>query len=444
MNSGGGDRCEGVRYEQTVRGGSSGGDRGGGSGGNGNRRRRAVATNRRRIGRERRWAAKAARGEVEAAAEAAEEGAAAAGQGGAALALRDAIAAGYTPGSQGYAVAARQWLERAAAGVNSAELAANDEVAASRWTTARDGQSAAAAADAELAALCALTLLLARRAREASEVSTSSTSGHASTSAEETSAAHWAAGASSSPHSQSVVVAAAAARSALTGGVDASAFRARPGVRRAATLRTALRCVEHAAAAAIAAAADVAPPSCPRIVYPSTPNPAAIAAEGGRDTGENVSGAVTTVLTLLAVLGEEFCLLREHARWRVAGGGEGGGGGNRGECGRAPPPPLPPHLEAVVLASAGGGDRGNTGRGCAEGDEALLERMEECHVMLLHALHSFRKLVGRQGGQQPRPPADDPDAIPLLPTPTPLIVPGTDALLAPTFAAFLHPRFPFR
>ena len=51
---------------------------------------------------------------------------------------------------------------------------------------------------------------------------------------------------------------------------------------------------------------------------------------GAFAAGESVSDAVTTVLTLLAVLGEEFCLLREHARWRAAGGGATGiGGGAR-------------------------------------------------------------------------------------------------------------------
>ena len=140
-------------------------------------------------------------------------------------------------------------------------------------------------------------------------------------------------------------------------------------------------------------------------------------------------------LATMAVLGEEFCLLREHARWRAAGGGTGD---DHGIASHLPaPPPLPPALEAVVR----GGDANGANGASSEGAEALLERMEECHVLLLHGLHALRRHVshrhswvsssGRNVGGETIGGVS-------------MITPGARALLSPTLGAFLHPRFPFR
>jgi hypothetical protein len=121
---------------------------------------------------------------------------------------------------------------------------------------------------------------------------------------------------------------------AAVGTGDAAAFRARPGVRRAATLRAALRCVHYAADAAVAAATAPAPAPAPP---PGNQSEATSATGGGGGGGgcgggwgmggasdadalttvgaKRVSNALTTVLRLLAVLGQEFCLLRQHLSW---------------------------------------------------------------------------------------------------------------------------------
>ena len=127
-------------------------------------------------------------------------------------------------------------------------------------------------------------------------------------------------------------------------------------------------------------------------------------------------------------MGEEFCLLREHARrgtlWTAdgdegGGGGEGGAGGETGAQNPPPPPPLPPDLEALVSAA----------RRSPAGAEAMLVRMEECHVLLSHALRRLRRLCAAWG--------DGGGAALALP-------PGAASLMSPTLAAFAHPRFPFR
>jgi hypothetical protein len=174
----------------------------------------------------------------------------------------------------------------------------------------------------------------------------------------------------------------------LVGGDGAVAFRRRPVTARAATLRAALRVVEHASAAAFRIGTAVT----------------------GMDSqlkgwSASVVGAVTTsAVTVLAVLGQEFCLLREHARWR-ASGHAGGDVLLHDDDAPSPPPPLTPELE-TALARAVSGNASTTGgvtedqtEGPAAADsDFLLERMEECHVLLLHALNALRRHVSSASG----------------------------------------------
>ena len=240
------------------------------------------------------------------------------------------------------------------------------------------------------------------------------------------------------------------------GANDAAAFRARSGVRRAATLRACLRSLEHARAGSV------------RALERELASLASSA--GAREASERSSpvaeaAAFATAQTavfasLLAVLGEEFCLSREHARWR-ARRGETDVGADAGAP--RPPPPLPPALAAFVgedegsnAASAPEPSRDRAGAdaappppstaGSSDGERAtnaaerLLERAEECHVLLTHALRASRRLASaatvrvRLDDGRERSRSVDAAVVP----------PGAEALLSETFAAFLRPRYPFR
>ena len=222
------------------------------------------------------------------------------------------------------------------------------------------------AADAELGAFAALTVFIARRWRDT----------EASMSAAEDSSSSDDFTVSSNTLSKATTE----ALSRLVGGADVSAFRHRSGARRAATLHAALRVVEHASVAVRhgrarrGAEEDAAGES--REIYGDTPA---------------INDVTTHVLTLLAVLGQEFCLVREHARWRAANGLD--------DDEAPPPPPLTPELEAVLAAAAANANEGSTTDQSTDGSDAdiLLERMEECHVLLLHALNALRRHVsGRE------------------------------------------------
>ena len=247
---------------------------------------------------------------------------------------------------------------------------------------------------------------------------------------------------------------------------DASAFRARSGVRRAVTLRAVLRSLEHARAASahIAAANLVAGELSGALSAASN------------DAKDFVAATVSVATSLLAVLGEEFCLLREHARWRARRqGGESATEANepfRENENVAPPPPLPPALAAFVGEDVGpsadrrveenataatadasaaetqsDGTPSSFGENAMDAAERLLTRMEECHVLLTFALRALRRVASAstvrvlsndvvsgygQTGTAPR----HRDVV--------FVAPGSDALLSETLAAFLRPRYPFR
>ena len=112
-------------------------------------------------------------------------------------------------------------------------------------------------------------------------------------------------------------------------------------------------------------------------------------------------GAVTTsAVTVLAVLGQEFCLLAN-----TPGGGERRGGDVLHDDDDAPPPAsaADPELEAALARAAanasttGGVAEDRAGPSTADSD-FLLERMEECHVLLLHALNALRRHVSSASG----------------------------------------------
>ena len=222
----------------------------------------------------------------------------------------------------------------------------------------------------------------------------------------------------------------------VSSAAGAVAFRRRSGAARAATLRATLRVVEHASAAALRVRT----------------------ASGTEDTelddwSASVVGAVTTnAVTVFAVLGQEFCLLREHARWRASGAG--GDVLHDDDDAPSPPPPLTPELETALARAAANASttavvaEDRAGPTAADSD-FLLERMEECHVLLLHALNALRRHVSSTSGGDHRSESRDPaeagtsggvtrGALPFV------VAPGVAALISPTTAAFLHPRFPFR
>ena len=145
-------------------------------------------------------------------------------------------------------------------------------------------------------------------------------------------------------------------------------------------------------------------------------------------------------------------MLREHARWRASGAG--GDVLHDDDDAPSPPPPLTPELEtalarAAANASTTGGVAEDRAGPTAADSDFLLERMEECHVLLLHALNALRRHVSSTSGGDHRSESRDPaeagtsggvtrGALPFV------VAPGVAALISPTTAAFLHPRFPFR
>jgi hypothetical protein len=272
----------------------------------------------------------------------------------------------------------------------------------------------------------------------------------------------------------------------LLGGPGAQTFRERIGTRRALVLRTALRSLEHVITHAVDAEGNAA----------ISQRNSAEAKEGVKVAAEKVASASTAVLSILAVLGEEFCLLREHARWVAAGGVDASNGINgvndSANARRPPPPPLPPALvqfigeDGVVrvgdtTGTVNGGTTHQTtpaqttGTSAADAAERLLERMEECHVLLSHALKVLRRFVGVKVGKgtvfengsrcvlrvSPNPASTFcrlsrvithvtwPERLTRFycanhSTPRRIVPPGAAALVSPTLAAFLEPRFPFR
>jgi hypothetical protein len=183
------------------------------------------------------------------------------------------------------------------------------------------------------------------------------------------------------------------------------------------TLRAVLRSLEHARAASahIAAANLIA-------VSPAVSPPGALSA-ASNDAKEFVAATASVATSLLAVLGEEFCLLREHARWRARRqGGEGESASHEPfRENVAPPPPLPPALAAFVGEDGGQSRRFEGDATAATADasaaetlpdvapstsltseplshamdaaERLLTRMEECHVLLTFALRLLRRVA---------------------------------------------------
>ena len=337
------------------------------------------------------------------------------------------------------------WTARANDAVDATEQSAGDDVAGGGGSDA--ARATQLAAEKELAACAALAVFVARRWRDAAAefasgrvenrgVEGSNPSGDSSGFDED---------ATRRERLRVLGDATVSALARLVGGDGAVAFRRRPVTARAATLRAALRVVEHASAAAFRIGTAVT----------------------GMDSqlegwSASVVGAVTTsAVTVLAVLGQEFCLLREHARWR-ASGHAGGDVLLHDDDAPSPPPPLTPELE-TALARAVSGNASTTGgvaedqtEGPAAADsDFLLERMEECHVLLLHALNALRRHVSSASGGGGDDDGDAPESRdPVAEAATnggvtrgalPFVVaPGVAALISPTTAAFLHPRFPFR
>ena len=162
---------------------------------------------------------------------------------------------------------------------------------------------------------------------------------------------------------------------------DAERFRLHDSAARAIILRALLRCTDHAMFHAL-----------------------------------HASEAMTQLLTLMAELGQEYCLIRDNMR--------------SGAAGAEAPPPLPEHIQARVAelnADLDDGDGAGDADGGADGlsvDDRiamlLLERLEASHVLLYATMAALRRSA--RG-----PP-----------------VAGREALFCPTFAAFLSPTFPFK
>mgnify|MGYP004048890739 CR=1 FL=1 len=273
------------------------------------------------------------------------------------------------------------WTARAGDAVDTAERAAGD-------ASAGGGSDAAAAtrlADAELAACAAYVVFVARRWRDAAA---EFASGRAVNRAGADAEVEGSNGVEDAERRRALRVlgdATATALARLVGGDGAVAFRRRSGAARAATLRATLRVVEHASAAAL------------RVKTASGTGDTEL-----DDWSASVVGAVTTnAVTVLAVLGQEFCLLREHARWRASGAG--GDVLHDDDDAPSPPPPLTPELEtalarAAANASTTGGVAEDRAGPTAADSDFLLERMEECHVLLLHALNALRRHVSSASG----------------------------------------------
>ena len=373
----------------------------------------------------------------------------------------DALDAAEASASARAARADIQSASRRAEGSHVGDLSMNassdDALSALRESAARADQEA----DETLASMCALATLLSRRACSSSQGRFSRGNARAARRALER-LVHGDAGSDDT-----------------SGGFvprnDAAAFRARSGVRRAVTLRAVLRSLEHARAASahIAAANLIA-------VSPAVSPPGALSA-ASNDAKEFVAATASVATSLLAVLGEEFCLLREHARWRARRqGGEGESASHEPfRENVAPPPPLPPALAAFVGEDGGQSRRSEGNATAATADasvagtlpdvaqpsssdeplshamdaaERLLTRMEECHVLLTFALRLLRRVASAstvrvssndvvagygQTGTAPRPQDNEYRDVVLL-------APGSDALVSETLAAFLQPRYPFR
>ena len=194
------------------------------------------------------------------------------------------------------------WTARANDAVEAAEQSAGDDVAGGGGSDA--ARATQLAAEKELAACAALAVFVARRWRDAAGefasgrvenrgVEGSNPSGDSSGSDED---------ATRRERLRVLGDATVSALARLVGGDGAVAFRRRPVTARAATLRAALRVVEHASAAAFRIGTAVT----------------------GMDSqlegwSASVVGAVTTsAVTVPAVLGQEFWLPRTR-RWRASG-----------------------------------------------------------------------------------------------------------------------------
>ena len=157
---------------------------------------------------------------------------------------------------------------------------------------------------------------------------------------------------------------------------DAETFRMHRGTARAIILRALLRCADHAAFRNI-----------------------------------QVREALIEVLTLMAELGQEYCLIRETMRAKP---------------GESASSPLPEHIQASIAelraerADGNGDDEIEVSLNDDDVALLLLERLEAAHVLLFASMAALRRFV--------RGP-------PLA---------GREELFCPTLAAFLSPEFPFK
>jgi len=157
---------------------------------------------------------------------------------------------------------------------------------------------------------------------------------------------------------------------------DAETFRMHRGTARAIILRALLRCADHAAFRNV-----------------------------------QVRAALIEVLTLMAELGQEYCLIRETMRAKP---------------GESASTPLPEHIQASIAelraerADDNAGDEIEVSLNDDDVALLLLERLEAAHVLLFASMAALRRFV--------RGP-------PLA---------GREELFCPTLAAFLSPEFPFK
>ena len=152
---------------------------------------------------------------------------------------------------------------------------------------------------------------------------------------------------------------------------DPETFRAHQSTGRAIVLRALLRCSDHAA-------------------Y----------------QGVHVGESLIQLLTLLAELGQEYCMIREYMQAKLD----------------ETPPELPTHIQASIheLTAADAEDAENQTTKDDKIAMLLLERLEAAHVLLYASMAALRRSV--------RGP-------PLA---------GREELFCPTLAAFLDPSYPFK
>ena len=153
---------------------------------------------------------------------------------------------------------------------------------------------------------------------------------------------------------------------------DAEKFRAHHSTARAILIRALLRCSDHASF-----------------------------------QGLQVGESLIQLLTLIAELGQEYCLIRDNMRAKPD----------------ESPPPLPDHIQATIADLTMNAANEENAEVLSRDDDVtmiLIERLEASHVLLCATMAALRRSV--------RGP-------PLA---------GREELFCPTLAAFLSPSFPFK